>query len=111
MTSRKIITAKMDLGKDWEAELTDDISWIIERINSYEIGVALDGVFVDKLTSKQIHENHLKCLLRRDYLESKGQKKGLDQLILATLVGMKRMVLDPKNQCHIEEMNVLDSHL
>lgn len=110
-TKTKYISKKLGVGADWEESLRDDIAWIINRLNEYEIGVTLDGKLIDKLTSKIIHENHLKCMLRRDFSNSRQCKTGLDKLLQATIFGLKKMVLDPRNHESIEEIDIVEEYL
>jgi hypothetical protein len=107
----KFISKKLSIGADWEESLKGDIAWIIDRINDYEIGVTLDGKLVDRLTSKIIHENHLKCMLRRDFSNERQCKTGLDKLLTATIYGLKKMVNDPRNHESIEEIELVEEYL
>lgn len=107
----KIITKKLAVGADWEESLRDDVAWIVNRLNEYEIGVTLDGKLVDRLTSKIIHENHLKCMLRRDFSKERTCKTGLSNLLKATIYGLKKMVVDPKNRENIEEIELIEEYL
>jgi hypothetical protein len=43
---------------------------LTEIFKSYNIFITKDGVFVDMETRKYIRDNHIKCMLRIDYIKS-----------------------------------------
>ena len=61
----------------------------------YNLFVSLDGRFFDKETKMQLHANHVKCLLRNDYLKQEDPElRGaqLSDILDRFLDGVRRAV-------------------
>lgn len=66
--------------RKWNADnLREDVKYLIERLKLYDAVVHDDGVFtvfVRDGVTKRIGRNHLKCMLRRDYLNERTRYRG-----------------------------------
>ena len=106
----KTIQARFQIAKMETPEMSESIYWCIDRINEYQIGVTIEGDFVDNATCKRIHDNHLKCLLRRDYLQNyPGEKQ--KNVVECCIKALKLLVKDPENEVAKQEINVLDDYI
>ncbi len=57
--------------RSWKKSgMREDCAFFIKRMDTYGIGVCTDGTFVLIEGLIPIHRNHLRCYLRRDYLEA-----------------------------------------
>jgi hypothetical protein len=76
-------TARTALGKRHHAgETKEDVTFFLQCCKRYKIFVHINGTFYDELDNS-VPANHLKSLLRREYLEAGFplQGKALDLLI------------------------------
>ncbi len=94
------------------SRLTDNL-WSI--FNNYDMFVSLDGKFFDSVTMKQVHRNHLKCMLRRDYLSDSPEIQGalLVQVVEKFIDGVTKGVnqLGTKNPDMVRVQETCDSFL
>ena len=65
---------------------------LFKLFQSYGLSVSSLGEFMDNETQKFVRRNHLKCMLRRDYLEKYGvlgiAGRALDKLIEGMFEGL-----------------------
>lgn len=89
MITKPCITIKKmtaNFEKEYAAKLC-------ELFKQYNIFITIDGKFVDCETKQLLRDNHVKCMLRRDYIESgHGQISGsvLVNIVERFMIGLKR---------------------
>ena len=110
MTTTKAVQARFQVAKMEMPEMSESIYWCIDRINDYQIGVTIEGDFVDNATCKRIHDNHLKCLLRKDYLQNFPGKKQ-KAVVECCIKALKMLVHDKENDVVKQEITVLDDYI
>lgn len=74
-----------------QGNFRDDYDFVCESMRRLDLAMCEDGVFVDKHERKRMRDNHIKCMLRRDY-QSAGRPlhgKALD-LFLAIVIDAVR---------------------
>jgi hypothetical protein len=120
---RKLPSTKVNLALiEWNRLYKEQtIDWVYKKLNHYNIGVSMDGYFIDRNTTPclRIHNNNLKCMLRRDYmgdqlfsshgLKGKALEVMLDYMLKALLQACSTALKDPT--CERVTANVLDQYL
>jgi hypothetical protein len=114
MPSRTVL----DVVKWSKKDLPQESAWLLDRLRDFNLGVSVDGEFIDSETKKVINTNHLRCILRRDYLSSGRntlEGKSLNVIIDIFLNCLKRaskeIMRDPSKQHLFHEMVYHDETL
>lgn len=112
MKKNSLMIKNMKAGFKYEyAEVLTNI------FRGYNLSITKDGFFVDMATKKYLRDNHIKCMLRRDYIESgHGHIEGkmLCHVIDRYLVGIKNAayeLADSGETEHTGEIELLDEYL
>jgi len=59
-----------------DGKLKVDTSLLFEVLQRLDPYVLTDGTFIDKETNKIIHRNHIKCMMRLEYIAAGGELRG-----------------------------------
>jgi hypothetical protein len=114
------ITETQKLLRDYRSTdaIKNDIDFLDEVLCDWRVALNIDGFWVDTHTSKRIHNNHLRSMIRRVYLENKRPLKGkaLDILIKGYLDSKYKAAMhfythDPNNEIFVEIPEVKDTYL
>jgi len=83
----------------------------------YYLFITDDGEFVDSVTKKKLNKNHVRCMLRNDYLNSgHGQLSGsmlcaiIDRYLLGVMKAAKTLT-DAGDSMYTGEMEVMEDFL
>jgi hypothetical protein len=83
--------------------------------NKYHFFVSLDGTIIDSVTKQPVRLNHVKCLLRNDYLSGNPEIHGslLNGVIESFLVGIIKAVklASQTNPEYVQVEDVKDEYL
>lgn len=99
-------------------DIKDDINFLDQVLCDWKVALNIDGYWVDTFTSQRIHNNHLKTMIRRVYLENQRPLKGralnifidgyLDSKHKASMYFYEQ---DPNNEIFVEIPKVKDTYL
>jgi len=90
--------------KKWKSDgIRPDTKLMFSIVQRLDPLILTDGRFVDKETRQIIRRNHLKCMLRREYIEEGGNLRGraLDKVLdgfLYALVKISNTVHEEKQR-------------
>ncbi len=113
MITKPCITIK-NMTANFETEYAAKLCELFKRYNFF---ITIDGKFVDCETKQWLRDNHVKCMLRRDYIESgHGQISGavLVNIVERFMIGLKRAAAALASAGETEftgEMDVLEEYL
>lgn len=112
MKKNSLNISNMKAGFKYEyAEVLTDI------FKSYRLAITKDGFFVDMVTKKYMRDNHIKCMLRRDYINTgHGHIEGrmLCAIIDRYMIGIKNAaheLADCGETEHTGEIELADEFL
>lgn len=90
--------------------LYGDVKRLVECLMRLDLALNVDGVWYDRETGKMVRENHVKCMVRNDYIEHGGHLRGKDlqKHINAVLAGTLRMTREVVNTNRTDLIRSLD---
>ena len=60
--------------------------FFLQRLKEFDIATSIQGDFIDRLTMKKIKKNHLKSMIRRDYMNFYQDNDKLSGTILCDMI-------------------------
>lgn len=94
------------IGK-WKMDghIHGDTEWAFKKVQEWNPAILVDGTIVDSHTHQVMHRNHLKCLLRREYLTEGRELSGraLNKFLEAFLASLTGAISDIVEQRLVSE--------
>jgi hypothetical protein len=99
------------------AKAQTDLVWAIETLKGWNPVVLNDGSLVDGETGKRLHRNHLRSMLRREYLEAGKPLSGralhvmLDACIDAIIAINRKIIRERRGSAQESMFHVHDDYV
>ena len=92
-------------------ELRADFAELVDCFSKLPLAISIDNQWYDKITGKKLRENHVRCLIRANYLDRHDKLHGakLDKLIKAMLRGVHKTAVEEFNKKKDKGLELIDA--
>lgn len=87
-------------------ELRQAVDWLAQRMNYYDFLWAVDGRIAVKIDggNQTMTRNHVKSILRRDFIEANGHMRGIAKIIDDLISCAQRFAADNRDLSRAENI-------